>query len=311
MTNKEFYLQNIASDKLFHQPFWLDAVAENNWDVALIKKNDEIIASMAYYSKDGRIIMPALTQFLGPNIKPVNHKNYYQQLSETHKVLSELLKQIPNHQYFEQRWHYQYQNWLPFYWEGFKQTTKYTYVLENISDIDSIWKGMKDNARNEINKAEKELAIDSNEDITHFYKFIATALKSKSITVPYSASFLQNLFTTCLKNKSSKLFWAKNNDNKPLAAILIVWDKNTCYYLLGASAETSHSFALRLLIWHAIQYSSSFVNSFDFEGSMIEGIEHFFRSFGAIQKPYFEITKTNSRASQIKQGLNIIKKAIF
>ena len=31
---------------LFQQPFWLDIVAENQWDVLLIKENNTIVASM-------------------------------------------------------------------------------------------------------------------------------------------------------------------------------------------------------------------------------------------------------------------------
>jgi len=40
---------------------------------------------------------------------------------------------------------------------------------------------------------------------------------------------------------------------------------------------------------------------YDFEGSMIEPIEEFFHSFGAVQKPYFEISKTSSRSMKIRQ----------
>jgi len=30
---------------------------------------------------------------------------------------------------------------------------------------------------------------------------------------------------------------------------------------------------------------------FDFEGTMLESIERFIRGFGAVQKPYFQLTK--------------------
>ena len=32
---------------------------------------------------------------------------------------------------------------------------------------------------------------------------------------------------------------------------------------------------------------------------MIQGVEQFFRAFGAIQKPYFKIIKINSKALQL------------
>jgi len=39
---------------------------------------------------------------------------------------------------------------------------------------------------------------------------------------------------------------------------------------------------------------------------MIQPIERFFRAFGAEQKPYFEITKTNSKTLFIKQEIKRI-----
>jgi hypothetical protein len=36
---------------------------------------------------------------------------------------------------------------------------------------------------------------------------------------------------------------------------------------------------------------------------MIEPVERFFRAFGAIQTPYFAISKTNSKLLKIYQGL--------
>ena len=33
------------------------------------------------------------------------------------------------------------------------------------------------------------------------------------------------------------------------------------------------------------------IHTFDFEGSMLEGVEGFFRSFGGVQTPYFRLSK--------------------
>ena len=43
-----------------------------------------------------------------------------------------------------------------------------------------------------------------------------------------------------------------------------------------------------------IKFAMETNRTFDFEGSMIESIEKYFRSFGAIQRAYFNIFKTNS-----------------
>ena len=40
-----------------------------------------------------------------------------------------------------------------------------------------------------------------------------------------------------------------------------------------------------------MKYVSSFVDIFDFEGSMNESIENSYRKFGTVQVPYFAISK--------------------
>ena len=46
-----------------------------------------------------------------------------------------------------------------------------------------------------------------------------------------------------------------------------------------------------LLYWEAIRLAAEVSRVFDFEGSMVEPIEHYFRGFGGRQTPYFCISK--------------------
>lgn len=72
-------------------------------------------------------------------------------------------------------------------------------------------------------------------------------------------------------------------------------DQHTVYYLLGGGdPELRTSGATSLLMWEGIRWASEQGKQFDFEGSMVEPIERFFRSFGARQIPYFGIEKCHS-----------------
>ena len=94
-----------------------------------------------------------------------------------------------------------------------------------------------------------------------------------------------------------------------MSAIYIVWDANSAYYLLGGSDPNFRSSgANSLLLWEAIKFASGVTKRFDFEGSMIEPIERYFRGFGATQKPYLSISKTTLRYrtyTQIRKKLKI------
>jgi hypothetical protein len=62
-------------------------------------------------------------------------------------------------------------------------------------------------------------------------------------------------------------------------------------------------------MWNAIQFASNKSKEFDFEGSMIKGIEIVYRRFGAESKPYFNISKVYSlhRLKKITSQLHLSK----
>ena len=75
-----------------------------------------------------------------------------------------------------------------------------------------------------------------------------------------------------------------------------MWDNSSAYYLQGVTADKFKTTgSMSLLLWEAISRSASKSKAFNFEGSMIESIEHYFRAFGGVQTPYFEIKKTSSK----------------
>ena len=64
----------------------------------------------------------------------------------------------------------------------------------------------------------------------------------------------------------------------------------------GGDPELRNSGAQTLAIWESIKFASTVCRSYDFLGSMIEPIEKFVHDFGAVQKPYFEISKNKAAA---------------
>jgi hypothetical protein len=54
-----------------------------------------------------------------------------------------------------------------------------------------------------------------------------------------------------------------------------------------------------LVLFESIKFAMQSKRAFDFEGSMIESIEKYFRTFGAIQKPYHSVSKTSSKSLKI------------
>lgn len=283
---------------IFAQPWWLDAVAPGFWNEAIIQRDGQCIARMPYVTQRRhgslRITMPPLTQTLGPWLHYSSEK-YASRLSEEKDLISQLISQLPRFAKFNQRFHHRITNWLPFYWHGFSQTTRYTYVIPTLENLDEIWNGMASNIRREIRKAEKSVGVRNDRGLGAFLNLNEMVFRRQKIEIPYSRAVAERIDAACGARTCREIFFAEDATGRLHAALYLVWDSEAAYYLMGGGdPDLRTSGATSLLFWRAINYAATVTRSFDFEGSMIEPIERFFRAFGARQVPYFQITKVNS-----------------
>lgn len=102
---------------------------------------------------------------------------------------------------------------------------------------------------------------------------------------------------------------AEGPDGKLHAGAYIVRSGNTAYYLMGGGdPELRNSGATSLVLWEAIRRQPETIKVFDFEGSMIEPIERFFRAFGAVQTPYFHVSRSNSKLFKLINTLRSLRR---
>lgn len=249
--------------------------------------------------------MPKLTQTMGPWLSFPTGINYTSRLNRELQLLSELIEKIPYFSDFRQNFHYSIQNWLPFYWNGYRQTTKYTYAIDDLIDLEKVYSNLRTNIKRNIKKAEKVVKIESGIQLEELHKIISMTFKRQNSTPKYSLEIIQKIGAVCQDNNCGKSFYAIDESDDIHAALYLIWDSSSAYYLMGGGNPLKrNSGAGSLLMWEAIKFAARVTQKFDFEGSMIESIEKYFRSFGAIQKPYFCIYKTNSK---MLKTLNFIK----
>ena len=304
MLNKEKYrdLCRIeTSIPLFSRDWWMDTVCgEDNWDVILVERGEQIIAAMPYYIKKKYrfkyITQPKLTKTNGIWIKyPSNQmQKYNQKISYENKIMFDIINQLESLDldYYQQSFHNTFTNWLPFYWKGFKQTTDYVYIIEDLSNLDKIYEQFSNDRRRQIKKAKKIVEVKDDCDIEKLYEINSMTYERQGIKTPTSLKFLKRLDEACFKNNCRKILYAIDENGKIHAVTYFVWDENSAYGLLsGGDPKLRNSQAGTLLIWEAIIFASTVTKQFDFQGSMIEPIENFLREFGGIQKPYFSIRK--------------------
>jgi hypothetical protein len=300
-----------ADTLIFRQPWWLDAVAPGAWGEVAVEKGGELAARMPFVriKRAGLVTlgMPPLTQTLGPWLRPSAGK-YATRLAVEKGMMTELIEKLPEHDRFAQSFHFSITNWLPFYWRGFEQTTRYTYRLEDLTDPDKIWSEFAENVRRAVRKAEKAVSVSEDMSVQEFIELNDQTFSRQGIKSPYPAGLVKRIDAACAEHAARKIFVARDGRGRTHAAVYIIWDEDSAYNLmLGSDPEIRGSGASSLVMWEAIKFAATVTKSFDFEGSMIESVERSFRSYGARQVPYFHVSRMSRRMRLLRAGREIFR----
>lgn len=287
-----------ADFPLFMQPWYLDAVCTGgHWDAVVVEKDGHVIAVWPYFLKKKAgmtyVAMPPLARMMGPYLLPE-----YRNPRHESRLLEALFDQMPQLSAFEQDLNYTTTNWLPMYWRGFRQTTRYTYQID-LSDMDRVWKSVASDYRNQkIPRAQERVKVQHNVSPADFLRVHNLSFTRQSLEAPISEAFFSNLDGVLASHNARLMLGAVDVETGALHSVAyLVWDKQRAYYLLaGDDPGLRQSGAGILLMWEAIRYTAEVLKLpiFDFAGSMIKPIERVRRQFGAQQQPYFRIWRAGS-----------------
>src|SRR5262249_38128200 len=143
--------------------------------------------------------------------------------------------------------------------------------------------------------------------VEEVYRMVLLTFSRQGLRPKYDLTLLRRLDAAARQFGSCRILHAQDAQGNIHAGIYIVWDESSAYYLLGgADPRFRTSGAHSLLMWEAIRFASTVSRSFDFEGSMVEPIERFFRSFGARQVPYFHVTRMSRRMRALTSACELV-----
>lgn len=180
----------------------------------------------------------------------------------------------------------------PFIWEKYKVIPNYTYRINLLKPLEEIKSNFDSKNRNVINKAIKEdvVVVENTLNKNELFLFFINALSSTEANI-YEAE-LKNIFEKFAILENSFSMEARKN-NELLGVVFCIYDKENCYYLLGGVNKNSGVHGVNnLLVQKSIEKAQQLgCKTFDFEGSMLKGVEKFFRSFGPELVPYYTVNK--------------------
>lgn len=301
-------------NSVFEQPWWLEAVAPGHWDAAEIEQEGKIIARLPYIKTKRlgyKILgMPEYTQTLGYWIDDTGAKNA-RRFARKKDLISELIGKLPKTYNIDLDLDHSCDYLFPFNWKGFNLQVAYSYRIEDIHNPEVIWNGLADNIRREIKKAQKIVKIEDNHTIEDIILMQGKTFERQGRNSHKSDELLRRIDKAASDHDARKLLCAVDAEGRIHAASYFIYDSKCCYYLIGGGdPELRNSGASSLLMWEGINFASTVSHSFDFEGSMIEPIERFFRAFGGTPTPYWRVTKMNTVLSMVDYLKPKIKKII-
>ncbi|MBP3673091.1 MAG: GNAT family N-acetyltransferase [Oscillospiraceae bacterium] len=277
------------ANSLFEQPWWLDTVAPGQWEEALVTDDHgAVVARMPYVKAGNRIVMPPQTQNLGIWMAPEIRKDYAAQKNAINEIFgrfagckSVLHTLSPANSYI-----------LPFRWLGYRMEPRFTYRLTDLSDCEKLHGSFAKNCKRHIKSAQKKLLLRDQTDVDMLWRMLDKTFEAQKRKNPMSKDLVYRIVETCEKLGHGKYMEARDEEGNVHSCAYYVYDEEVCYYLFGASdADFRSSGAQSLILWEGIKFASEHSKVFDFEGSMIEGIENFFRQFGGVCTPYYEVRK--------------------
>ena len=279
---------------LFCKSWWLEALGGEIRILGYYESGRLIAGIPLYFERRMGVKvcrMPQLTQTWGVVIEPLPGKRVNAAAHEM-KILGTFARRLAEERAFIQSFHPSNQNWLPFYWNGFTQTTRFTYVIDDLQDLGRVWDGLEQNSRTKIRKAQRlGLGVKKCGPEAVFNASLQS-FERQNKHHPYTREQLERLFDSARENDAGECFAAVDPEGGVHDAVLLVWDSKRTYFLAGGGdSNLRNSGGGSLLVWHCLQFAASRSRIFDFEGSMLEPVESFFRSFGATQVAYNRIMK--------------------
>lgn len=296
---------------IFEEEWWLEAAAPNQWDVVEIEEAGQVLARLPFVFKKKyglRIIgQPSLSQTLGPWIRPQD-MSQAEKIRYEQELMRRLIAGLPRFDIFHQNFHANVLNWSPFYWEGFSQTTRFSYVLDLTQDPQDLFARASKDIRKTIRRATRVIEVVDSVGVEQVLAMSAKSFARQGLSSPYDPEQFARIDEALARHATRLALHGVDKEGRIHSAAYVVGDEERMYLLAsGADPELRKSGSGAYVKWECIRRLSGKTRVFDFEGSMIEPIADFNRKFGAALSSYSMVSKFQ----RLGRGVTLLRALTF
>lgn len=305
------YVDRHPAGTIFHKTGWLKLVGYD-LQVITVWIDEKIIAGVALVSTVKTKIkgyhIPPYTQYFSPLYgHPESKKN---SITEEHECIQILLEKIKSAKHIDFRLPGGHQSILPYHWKGYESVVNITYVINGT--LEAYLSGLNKNKLRELKKLQGlvetgELQVESNiseTDLAHLLKqtserkgFNARTDLAIKLVMQSDASFAKKMVI-------------RSREHGIMSFGFFPYDNKAVYNLINASVRVNDPVLKTvnlLLLYQAIEFALNSGRKFDFEGSMLPGVESFCRLMGGKQVPVYRVQKSGSLIYSVLRAAKQIK----
>jgi hypothetical protein len=309
------FLTHSPQTAVYMHPGYLDVVAPG-WSAIEVWRDRTLLAIMPLYLKQKGgytySLQPSFCQYWGIVFAGGDLGNAYKTYSHRRKVVKAVVDAIPAEiKWFLHGFAPEFDYPHPFHWAGYGLKTRYTYRLDLKAGYEAVEKDFGNDTKYDMRKAVSagvsvrgsglglgsSLAYNSGEcnfslELMRLVK--ANVAEGKQMLTAPETVTLSRLVDFLVNAGLGYVLEATDAGGAVVGAGLFgSFAGKTCYLMSAQLPGASGSGAMSLLLAQALRQACEAGQIFDFEGSMIEGIEGFFRGFGGHPVPYLMIEKND------------------
>lgn len=283
---------------IFAQRWWIDVITEGAGKLLGCFQGKRLLAGLPIWPTTRlgvrQLRQPPLTPYWGPVFQQLEGK-YVTRLNLEMSVLRAFARAIAPWQDVAMSFHPSLTNWLPFYWQHYAQTTRYTYRIDDLSTLSDAMchNTVRAKIKRAVSAGVRVVDITDPEVLLRMYEL---TMQRQGLA---PSAGVRRLWPAIARAAAAQdrlsMIAAVGKDGQVHFARALVWDDRCAYGLMaGGDPRFSASSGGTLTQWHRIQHAATLVRSYDFEGSVREPIETFFRQFGGVLTPYMIVTRASS-----------------
>lgn len=296
---------------VFHEPWWLDIATGGQWGAVESFHEGSAVGRMPFFCRSKLWFqtsdMPTLTHFLGPAVDAGEGSASTRHLRRI-AVTRDLIRQLPHIASFRQRMHRDIDDVVAFQMEEFASSVQFTYELEP-APTETLWRQMRDKTRNVVRKAQNAYVVDDATDAEEFVWLYRQNVLVKGWDEALDLDVAKQLLIASNERGCGEVLTARDEHGVAKAAILCVWDRTVCYYLLSTRTPDSGNGAIALLLWKAIQKAAERGLIFDFHGLGYHGAVLFYTGFGAEIRPRYVVSRVAPSLRLLREARRVIGKS--